>query len=179
MNLLHKLWPLLFPRWLMHFSCHMPIVEGLFFPWCVRVVLINIKAAYKYSFGRGRARSASKCLWQTARGSRSHQPRSNTSICLGARPSPVPCRPHCPTSGSFPDLAVVPLPLPTSSHQPKPLAVELPPLQTTWDCHRRCGTNPESSADAVGWQAGEHGKVSQLFQEQRKNDPLNSDRTHV
>lgn len=64
MNLLHKLWPLLFPSWLMHFSCHMPIVEGLFFPWCVHVILINIKATYKYSFGKDRTQSASKCLWQ-------------------------------------------------------------------------------------------------------------------
>lgn len=64
MNLLHKLWPLLFPSWLMLFSCHMPIVEGLFFPWCVHVILINIKATYKYSFGKDRTQSASKCLWQ-------------------------------------------------------------------------------------------------------------------
>lgn len=48
----------------MHFSCHMPIVEGLFFPWCVHVILINIKATYKYSFGKDRTQSASKCLWQ-------------------------------------------------------------------------------------------------------------------
>lgn len=155
MNLLHKLWPLLFPRWLMHFSCHMPIVQGPFFPWCVHVVLINIKAAYKYSFGRDRAWSASKCLWQDcprfqvppATIQRFHLPGS---LSIPSAPQP-PCRPHYPTSSPFPDLTAVALPLPTSSHQTKPLTVKLLPPQTTWGCHRKCGANPESSADMVGW----------------------------
>lgn len=109
MNLLHKLWPLLFPCWLMHFSCHMPIVEGLFFPWCVHVILINIKATCKYSFGKDRTQSASKCLWQGYPDCQVLQATIQNfhlteSLCL---PQP-PCEFCCPNSDIPRDPAASP-----------------------------------------------------------------------
>lgn len=129
MNLLHKLWPLLFPCWLMHFSCHMPIVEGLFFPWCVHVILINIKATYKYSFGKDRPEVLLNAYDRGAHSARSYQPRSKIFIWWRASPSLI-----CPSAtesqylnlSALPDPAAVPLQLPTSSCQPEPLTGHTP-----------------------------------------------------
>lgn len=136
MNLLHKLWPLLFPCWLMHFSCHMPIVEGLFFPWCVHVILINIKATCKYSFGKDRTQSASKCLWQGYPDCQVLQATIQNfhlteSLCL---PQP-PCEFCCPNSDIPPDPAGTP-PLHSLESpwlcEPLTISLRLSPLQTAW-----------------------------------------------
>lgn len=119
----------------MHFSCHMPIVEGLFFPWCVHVILINIKATYKYSFGKDRTQSASKCLWQRCPDCQVLQ-ATIQHVHLAESPSlpseslSHPASPHCPNTDVPPDTDTIPLCFP-----------QIPPTSWILQCLLQTPTN--------------------------------------